>query len=414
MLFFLLISLLLPIYTYGADAPLPFENGTLPILKNEMTTAFMQENGICVPELCYAVSNDPQKNPLLIVGASPCIAAFIKWDKNPKVLSLHISAHNDLNAMIQVINNTFEFHAIKEKPLLYITLFTLTNQQYTARYNSIFKFFQENDHSERFEAIVKKLQENYVINNRYYMDYESSNKAHQDRNLICDGFDEQNKHLQVYLLDLKKHPVFGKNFKRFIEDFVDKVIIKLCHENMDKVTQVQEEQSNFIANETSLRLGNKWDYSFSKVTGPNIKALLEGRGQDLIESTPQNTREQCTHTAATSKKINTEKTVSPELNTQYNSQTPTTTQSSLLEQKKPSPKLNDKKSEQSEPGFFTRWYNAAKQRITNSITWFNVATAVGLTGLAGWLYTKWGHTPTPSVPTVEQSALTRKLLSNTP
>lgn len=404
MIFFLYILFILPMYLFSADKPSINEKQVLPLFQQDeknrqASIKWLLENGIMVPELCYGVSEDPKKNPLLILGTSPCIAAFIKGTDTPKTIGFHISAHNEIESMTKIINEALNFKPNEKMPKIYVTLFTLTKDLYNDGYNSRF-IFKKGSHEMRLNAIIEKLNEKYTLMNPQYhipylVDKHGKNEQdvqHNDRHVICNGFDKEHERLQVYRLDLKIYPIVGLDFVKTLLSFSHKVIQKLCHENKCEVNLVEEEQSQPEYEAASLRLGDKWDYPFFKINGPNIEEIVKYRqGENLIDDISNTTS-----TIATP------------------ARTSTIANATGNETKPAAIPKNPNAPQEKNPSFITRWYNAAKQKLNNSLTWFNVATAVGLAGLAGWLYTRWGNNSRLSTPYEERSALTRKLLPHKP
>jgi hypothetical protein len=284
-------------YNYGMkelyDQP-PF----LEQKKQELTAGFIRDNATDVPELCYAVSEDATNNPLLIVGLSPCVGAFVKSENSPKkILAFHISAHNSLDDMLRVINHTFDFGPSDKNKELYVTLFTHSS----TKYREDPKLYTEKTHDARVEAIIAKLKENYNLkNSQRYMyitdpieKYDSNPGAYnpysledyaKDRNVICTGFDTENDRLKVYSIDLRKIDVFGVYNPNVINNFADQIIKTFCHENEELRKKEKPLCSDYKDRDAELSLGDKWDYQFFKITGPNIQLILRKVGDESLDA----------------------------------------------------------------------------------------------------------------------------------
>lgn len=107
MMLFILFLLCNVINSWSADFELQRYNPPqyLHEIANYKTIAATIESGaFLVPELCYAVSMDLAKNPLMILGSKPCIAAFIKAKNSVKTIAFHIHALNDCALLKKIID----------------------------------------------------------------------------------------------------------------------------------------------------------------------------------------------------------------------------------------------------------------------------------------------------------------------
>src|ERR1700722_14986100 len=165
----------------------------------------VQQHGFLIPEHCYATSKNPNEYPLVILGASPCIAAFIRSSRGIKTKAMHISAYDDPEAIPSIIDATFNIDKNKRKGEgLYLTLFTLTNSKFEYVEVGDSPWFNEGYHQGRFASIIKVFVDNYTLINPQCHFCPEDRSGNDSPNCVCAGFDGAKQQLKVYSIDFKE------------------------------------------------------------------------------------------------------------------------------------------------------------------------------------------------------------------